>query len=69
MTHAQEERNYHVFYEMLAGLSEPERKKYGLLGAEQYFYLNQAGLGTACNTLPPSLSLSLALAASGGIIG
>ncbi|XP_037094410.1 unconventional myosin-XV-like isoform X2 [Pollicipes pollicipes] len=43
VTHAQEERNYHVFYEMLAGLGEEDKKKYGLLSAEQYFYLNQGG--------------------------
>ena len=43
MTHAPEERNYHVFYEMLAGLSEDQRQKFGLMSAEKYFYLNQGG--------------------------
>lgn len=38
---AGEERNYHVFYEMLVGLAAEEKHKYGLLSAEDYFYLNQ----------------------------
>ncbi|XP_070579495.1 unconventional myosin-XV-like isoform X12 [Ptychodera flava] len=38
-----EERNYHVFYEMLAGLSPQERAKYGLHSADKYNYLNQGG--------------------------
>lgn len=43
VTQAPGERNYHVFYELLGGLSETERAKYGLLDAEKYFYLNQGG--------------------------
>ena len=43
VTHAPEERNYHVFYEMLSGLSEDQRQKFGLMSAEKYFYLNQGG--------------------------
>ncbi|XP_055533492.1 unconventional myosin-XV [Wyeomyia smithii] len=43
VTQAPGERNYHVFYELLGGLSESERTKYGLLDAEKYFYLNQGG--------------------------
>lgn len=43
VTQAPGERNYHVFYEMLGGLSEAERTKYGLLEADKYFYLNQGG--------------------------
>lgn len=43
VTQAPGERNYHVFYELLGGLSEQERAKYGLLDAEKYFYLNQGG--------------------------
>ena len=46
VTHAPEERNYHVFYEMLAGLTEDQRQKFGLMSAEKYFYLNQGG---SCN--------------------
>ena len=41
VTQTQGERNYHVFYELLGGLSEAERAKYGLLEADKYFYLNQ----------------------------
>ncbi|XP_066559063.1 unconventional myosin-XVB [Amia ocellicauda] len=37
------ERNYHVFYEMLAGLSEQCKEDLYLQGAETYFYLNQGG--------------------------
>lgn len=41
VTQASEERNYHVFYEMLRGLPTEQREKYGLLTPEKYFYLNQ----------------------------
>ncbi|XP_065335143.1 unconventional myosin-XV isoform X4 [Cloeon dipterum] len=43
VTQAQDERNYHIFYEMLKGLNAEEKEKYGLLTAEKYFYLNQGG--------------------------
>lgn len=43
VTQAPGERNYHVFYELLGGLSEADRNKYGLLEADKYFYLNQGG--------------------------
>ncbi|XP_028286218.1 unconventional myosin-IXa-like isoform X2 [Parambassis ranga] len=35
------ERNYHVFYYLLAGASEEERKAFHLLKPEEYHYLNQ----------------------------
>lgn len=38
---APDERNYHVFYEMLSGLGDAEKEKYGLQSADNYFYLNQ----------------------------
>ena len=41
VTQATGERNYHVFYELLAGLSEENKKKYGLTQPDKYFYLNQ----------------------------
>ncbi len=41
VSQANDERNYHVFYELLAGLNEEEKLKYGLLEANKYFYLNQ----------------------------
>ncbi|XP_060661675.1 LOW QUALITY PROTEIN: unconventional myosin-XV [Drosophila nasuta] len=47
VTQAPGERNYHVFYEMLGGLSESERSKYGLLEADKYFYLNQGATDCA----------------------
>ena len=36
-----DERNYHVFYELLSGLSSEQKQKYGLFDASRYFYLNQ----------------------------
>lgn len=42
---APDERNYHVFYEMLAGLPKADLEKYGLGSVEDYFYLTQ---GNAC---------------------
>jgi myosin XV len=41
VTQSNEERNYHIFYELLGGMSEADRTKYGLLEADKYFYLNQ----------------------------
>lgn len=35
------ERNYHVFYELLGGLNNADKQKYGLVEADKYFYLNQ----------------------------
>ncbi|OXU27998.1 hypothetical protein TSAR_007655 [Trichomalopsis sarcophagae] len=43
VTQATDERNYHVFYELLAGLDQQLRDKYGLLTPDKYFYLNQGG--------------------------
>ena len=42
VTHASDERNYHVFYELLKGLRPEEKEKYGLQTPDKYFYLNQA---------------------------
>ncbi|NWW98336.1 MYO15 protein, partial [Caloenas nicobarica] len=42
------ERNYHVFYELLAGLPAEQKEKMYLQEAESYFYLNQ---GRACDIL------------------
>ncbi|KAM3854961.1 unconventional myosin-IXb isoform 2-T2 [Vipera latastei] len=38
------ERNYHVFYYLLLGASEEERKEFHLKQPEDYFYLNQHNL-------------------------
>ena len=43
VTQAADERNYHVFYELLAGLREEDKQKYGLQSPDKYFYLNQGG--------------------------
>ncbi|KFQ92679.1 Unconventional myosin-XV, partial [Nipponia nippon] len=45
---AQGERNYHVFYELLAGLPAEQKEELYLQEAESYFYLNQ---GRACDIL------------------
>ncbi|XP_037547493.1 unconventional myosin-XV-like [Nematolebias whitei] len=39
---ATEERNYHVFYELLAGMNDWDKQELYLQGAETYFYLNQS---------------------------
>ncbi|XP_036428330.1 LOW QUALITY PROTEIN: unconventional myosin-XVB [Colossoma macropomum] len=41
---ANEERNYHVFYELLAGLNQWDKQDLYLQGAETYYYLNQGGV-------------------------
>ncbi|XP_055745511.1 unconventional myosin-XV-like [Salvelinus fontinalis] len=38
-----EERNYHVFYELLAGMNDWDKQELYLQGAETYYYLNQGG--------------------------
>ncbi|XP_008287592.1 unconventional myosin-XV-like [Stegastes partitus] len=40
---ANEERNYHVFYELLAGMNDWAKQELYLQGAETYYYLNQGG--------------------------
>ncbi|XP_037545758.1 unconventional myosin-XV-like [Nematolebias whitei] len=40
---AKSERNYHIFYEMLAGLPLNEKRLLYLQEAETYYYLNQGG--------------------------
>lgn len=49
VTQLPDERNYHIFYELLGGLNETERSKYGLLEADKYFYLNQGSSDCAPN--------------------
>lgn len=38
---AKNERNYHIFYELLAGLPAHLRQAFSLQEAETYYYLNQ----------------------------
>lgn len=45
---AKSERNYHIFYEMLAGLPPNEKHPLYLQEAETYYYLNQVVLKTRC---------------------
>ncbi|XP_016361399.1 unconventional myosin-XV-like [Sinocyclocheilus anshuiensis] len=40
---AKDERNYHIFYEMLAGLPSQQKQSLYLQDAETYYYLNQGG--------------------------
>ncbi|KAJ7305984.1 hypothetical protein JRQ81_010350, partial [Phrynocephalus forsythii] len=40
---AKNERNYHIFYEMLAGLPAQQKRRFCLQEAETYYYLNQGG--------------------------
>ncbi|GAA5957892.1 hypothetical protein JCM10213_004622 [Rhodosporidiobolus nylandii] len=44
------ERNYHIFYQLLAGAPSSERKNLGLLDAGSFVYLNQGG--PAAFTIP-----------------
>lgn len=40
---APSERNYHIFYELLAGATDEEKEQYLLEDADAYHYLNQSG--------------------------
>lgn len=42
VSHAKNERNYHVFYYMLAGCTAEEKESLHLSKASDYFYLNQS---------------------------
>ena len=37
------ERNYHIFYQLMAGLSDEQKRELSLTKAEDFFYLNQGG--------------------------
>lgn len=37
------ERNYHIFYQLIAGATDEEREELGLLPVEHFDYLNQGG--------------------------
>ncbi|KAJ5736599.1 uncharacterized protein N7483_001724 [Penicillium malachiteum] len=37
------ERNYHIFYQLVAGATDEERQELGLLPVEEFEYLNQGG--------------------------
>ncbi|KAK3328459.1 P-loop containing nucleoside triphosphate hydrolase protein [Cercophora scortea] len=40
------ERNYHIFYQLVAGVSEKERQELNILPVEQFEYLNQGNTPT-----------------------
>jgi len=40
------ERNYHIFYQLVAGVTDKERQELGLLPIEQFEYLNQGNTPT-----------------------
>ncbi|KAI5924775.1 putative myosin MYO2 [Camillea tinctor] len=40
------ERNYHIFYQLLAGATDKERQEWSLLPVEQFDYLNQGNAPT-----------------------
>ncbi|XP_064475014.1 unconventional myosin-IXa-like isoform X2 [Ornithodoros turicata] len=42
VSHAKNERNYHVFYYLLAGASDAEKRELHLTAPEDYHYLNQS---------------------------
>ncbi|EGP85268.1 myosin class 5 [Zymoseptoria tritici IPO323] len=37
------ERNYHIFYQLVAGATDAEREELGLIAVERFDYLNQGG--------------------------
>ena len=37
------ERNFHIFYCLLAGTDDETRRRWNLFEAKQYHYLNQSG--------------------------
>ncbi|KRX63936.1 Unconventional myosin-XV [Trichinella sp. T9] len=41
VSHVKGERNFHIFYEMIAGLKQQTRQSFGLNTPENFFYLNQ----------------------------
>lgn len=51
---AKNERNYHIFYELLAGLPAQLRQAFSLQEAETYYYLNQ--VSSAGVRGPPGLA-------------
>lgn len=40
------ERNYHIFYQLVAGASDAEKQEFGLASVEDFDYLNQGGTST-----------------------
>ena len=45
------ERNFHIFYQLVAGASDEERSQFALSNIEDYFYTNQGGKDVLSNPL------------------
>jgi myosin heavy subunit len=45
-----DERNYHVFYQLIAGATPAERAEFRLEAPEKYRYLNMGGVTTVPGT-------------------
>jgi myosin heavy subunit len=43
VSQAQGERNFHIFYQLIAGANANEKREFHLGSVESYFYLNQSG--------------------------
>lgn len=43
MSQAPEERNYHIFYDLIAGATDAEKKELSLKPPQEFHYLNQSG--------------------------
>lgn len=56
---APEERNYHIFYEMLEALTDDQKSQLGLQTAPKYFYLNQVFEDSILYTAPTSFFVCL----------
>jgi myosin heavy subunit len=53
------DRNFHIFYQLLAGASTEEKSRWNLLPADRYFYTNQGGTHLNNNDLRNDLKSSL----------
>ena len=43
MTQNEDERNYHIFYQLCVGANDRQRNTYGLADPTHFNYLNQSG--------------------------
>ena len=45
------ERNFHIFYQLIAGMDESTKNQFGLVNVDYYNYLNQNDCYTVSRTL------------------